>query len=132
MIIEYVIAIVSGVVLDGIWLGVVSKSVYQKYIGELMLKNPRLFPAVLFYLIFALAVMVFVVVPAQQRHWNVWQVVGHGALLGLVVYGGYDLTNLALLKGWPLGISIIDILWGVTFSAAVSLITVYARTFFKG
>jgi uncharacterized membrane protein len=56
--------------------------------------------------------------------------VAHGALLGLVIYGGYDLTNLAILKGWPLGLSLLDIAWGITFSTLVSLATVYASKLF--
>jgi uncharacterized membrane protein len=130
MIIEYAIAVLSGMVLDGIWLGVVTKSVYKKYIGDLMLKNPRLFPALLFYFIFAFAAMVFVITPALHAQWSFWKIVGYGALLGLVIYGGYDLTNLAILKGWSIAISIIDIAWGVTFSTLVSLITVYLSKLF--
>jgi uncharacterized membrane protein len=34
------------------------------------------------------------------------------------------LTNLAILKNWPLTISLIDIAWGVTFSAVGALVTV--------
>jgi uncharacterized membrane protein len=126
MIIEYAIAIISGMILDGIWLGIITKSLYQKYLGDLMLKNPRFIPAIIFYFIFALAVMVFVVTPALNGTWSL----AHGALLGLVIYGGYDLTNLAILKGWPLGLSLLDIAWGITFSTLVSLATVYASKLF--
>jgi uncharacterized membrane protein len=49
MIIEYAIAIISGMILDGIWLGIITKSLYQKYLGDLMLKNPRFIPAIIFY-----------------------------------------------------------------------------------
>jgi len=43
-----------------------------------------------------------------------------GALFGFFTYATYDLTNLATLKGWPIPIVIIDIIWGSVLSAAVS------------
>lgn len=33
-------------------------------------------------------------------------------LLGLVIYGTFDFTNMALFKKWSLATSIIDTLWG--------------------
>ena len=42
-----------------------------------------------------------------------------GTLFGIFTYATYDLTNLATLKGWPLEIVFIDILWGAFLSAAV-------------
>jgi len=124
IIIEYLIALVTAMILDGIWIGIISKAWYKRYIGDLMLKTPHFFPAILFYVIFAFAAMVFVISPALSNHWSVGRVMLYGALLGLVIYGGYDLTNLAILKGWPIAISIIDIAWGITFSTLGCLITV--------
>ena len=34
-----------------------------------------------------------------------------GALLGVVTYGMYDLTNLSTLRGWSLKLTFIDIAW---------------------
>ena len=41
-----------------------------------------------------------------------------GALFGFFAYATYDLTNLATLRGWPLGLSLVDIAWGTVVSAA--------------
>lgn len=125
MFIEYVCALVVSMIIDGVWLGVISKTLYQKYIGGLMLANARLTPAVLFYLIFSLAIMVFITHPALKNNWSLGQLVFHSALLGLVIYGGYDLTNLAILKGWSVVISVIDIAWGMVLTTLVSVITVF-------
>ena len=35
-----------------------------------------------------------------------------GALLGLVTYAAYDLTNLATLSGFPLVVALVDVTWG--------------------
>lgn len=130
MIIEYVIAVLSSVIIDGIWLGVVSTGIYKKYIGDLMLAKPHIFPAVVFYLIFAIAIVAFIASPALKNDWVFGRILWHGALLGLVIYGGYDLTNLAILKGWSIAISVIDIAWGVTLASLVSIVTVYVSKMF--
>ena len=38
-------------------------------------------------------------------------------MFGFFAYATYDLTNLATLKGWPLGLSLIDMAWGSLVSA---------------
>lgn len=35
-----------------------------------------------------------------------------GALLGFIIYGVYDLTNLASFKDWSYMFAILDIMWG--------------------
>ena len=41
-------------------------------------------------------------------------------ILGLVVYGVYDFTNLTILKNWSLLLSLIDVLWGATLFGLTS------------
>ena len=35
-----------------------------------------------------------------------------GALFGFLVYGVYDATNMAVLRGWPLSVAVVDVCWG--------------------
>ena len=44
----------------------------------------------------------------------------NGALIGLLAYGTYDMTNLATLKGWSLQVSLVDMAWGAFLSATAS------------
>ena len=46
-----------------------------------------------------------------------------GALFGLVTYAAWDLTNLAVLRGFPRAIVPIDMAWGTALGAGVSAIT---------
>jgi uncharacterized membrane protein len=46
-----------------------------------------------------------------------------GAILGLVTYAAYDLTNLATLEGFPLTVALFDPVWGVVLCATVSAVT---------
>ncbi len=125
VIVEYVAALIGSVALDGVWLGVISKSWYKKYIGDLMLEKPHLIPALLFYLIYGAATVVFIIDPAIRNSWSTSAIIFRAALLGLIIYGAYDLTNLAVLKGWSIPITLIDIAWGMTFTTLVSLIAIY-------
>ena len=103
-------ALAAILVLDAIWLGFVARPLYQQGIGHLMAEAPRWGYAVLFYLVFAIGVVVFVALPSAGGPWS--RTVLLGAFFGFVAYATYDLTNLATLKGWPLGLSLLDIAWG--------------------
>lgn len=62
--------------------------------------------------------MVFAVVPAMsQAYWKKALLLG---ALFVLRYGTYDLTNPATLKTWSLRLSLIDMAWGVSVSAASS------------
>ena len=47
----------------------------------------------------------------------------YGALLGLICYATYDLTNLATLKDWPLVVTVVDLVWGTLLGGTVSVIS---------
>ena len=105
------------VALDMLWLSVIAKPMYQQGIGHLMAEKPIVGIAVLFYLLYALGVVVFAVSP--QHNGATWTVtLAMGALFGFFAYATYDLTNLATLRDWPLRLSLIDIGWGTVVSAA--------------
>jgi uncharacterized membrane protein len=109
------IAIVM-VVLDMLWLGVIAKPLYQQGIGHLMAAKPKFMAAVMFYAIFPIGVMMFAVVPcADDATWG--KTLLTGALFGFFAYATYGLSNLALLKEWPVSVSIIDTVWGTVVTA---------------
>jgi len=113
-----------------IWLTLVAKNFYAKQLGYLMAKNPNLLVALIFYLLFVVGLVVFVITPALEK--KMWlQALLMGAFFGLVTYATYDLTNLATVKDWPLIITIIDLIWGILLSAAVSVITYFIALKFR-
>lgn len=101
--------------LDFLWIGVLAKALYQSGIGHLMAAEPRLGVAALFYALYPLGLVLFVVAP-QGRSMGWPGTLVQGALFGLFAYATYDLTNLATLKDWPVGLSLLDMGWGALVS----------------
>lgn len=109
-------------ILDALWLGLVAKQFYKTNLGPLLLDKPNMLAGAAFYAIFAVGIVVLVVSPALAK--SSWlQALWQGALLGLVAYAAYDLTNLATLKGFPVNIVVADLLWGTIAAATVSVLT---------
>ena len=106
-------------VIDFFWLGFVAKKLYYDEIGKLLLDKPNMLPAVLFYIIYVVGIVVFVVNPALKE--NSWlMAAGMGAFFGFVAYATYDLTNLATLKGFSSKVVVIDLIWGAALTAVVA------------
>lgn len=120
----YLIAFGVFLLIEGAWLVLIAKNFYQKEIGFLMSENPKIIPTVLFALIIVMGLLVFVINPALVK--DSWKyALLAGMFLGVIAYATYDLTNLATLKGWPLKVAIVDLLWGATMGGSVSTISFF-------
>ena len=118
----YAVALPTFLVIDLIWLGVVARSFYQGQMGHLMRAQVNWTAAIAFYLVFVAGIVVLAVWPALDRQ-SFGLAVVLGALLGLVTYAAYDLTNLATLEGFPLTVALVDLCWGTVLCATVSAVT---------
>jgi uncharacterized membrane protein len=107
-------------VLDFLWLGFIAKKLYYGEMGDILLQKPHMLPALLFYVIYVIGVVVFVVTPAiQDESWAC--ALGYGALFGLVAYATYDLTSLATVRGFSSKVVVIDLVWGAAITALMSI-----------
>ena len=122
-VILWIAAAVLFLVIDMIWLLWLGRSFYVSEIGDLLRQPPNIGAAGAFYIVYVTGLMVMVVWPAVQAG-SVGQALLYGAALGLVAYGTYDLTNLAVMKGFTTKIAIIDMAWGTILTGLVSGITV--------
>jgi uncharacterized membrane protein len=118
---HYLLTGILFAVIDSIWLTIVANKFYKKEMKDLLADKPSFPPAILFYLISILGQVIFVLDPALGAH-SFSYAIGHGALLGLVCYATYDLTNASTIKGWSSKVTIVDTLWGTVLTAAVSSI----------
>lgn len=115
----YLTFLITLLVIDLIWLLGVAKNLYQQEMGELMATEPKLIAGLAFYLIYALGVCIFVIVPALSKQSWIYAV-QYGALFGFFCYMTYDLTNLAVIRNFPTGLAFIDIAWGSAVTAVVA------------
>ena len=105
--------------LDLLWLGVVAKGFYAKHMGSLLRPDVRWVPALLFYVLYVTAVVVFVVMPATERR-SLARAMGLGAFFGLAAYATYDLTSLALIRDFPITVVLVDLAWGIVLTTVAS------------
>jgi len=118
----FAIALPTFLVIDLIWLGILARGFYQRQMGSLMRPEVNWAAALAFYGIFVTGIVVLAVWPAVQKE-SFLQAVLLGALLGLVAYAAYDLTNLATLQGFPTTMAMVDLIWGTLLTGTVSAVT---------
>lgn len=116
----YILTFAVFIIVDLLWLGVIAKNIYSKYLGEFLSDSINWTSAIIFYLIFVAGISIFVIYPAVEKE-SIMRALVFGAIFGVVTYATYDLTNLATLKGWPIQIVVIDIIWGAILSTIVSI-----------
>lgn len=119
----YLYLIVFGIflIIDLIWLNLIAKNLYQKEIGNLLLKNPNILPAFLFYALFIVALLILVLIPGIQSY-TLLKTILFGAVFGFITYATYDLTNLATLDGWSIKMTIIDLIWGASVTTLITFL----------
>jgi uncharacterized membrane protein len=130
VIFSYLLTLVVFLAVDMLWLGVISKNLYNKYLGDFITDKVNWTAAIIFYLIFIVGISIFTIYPSVAKD-SALNALLMGALFGLFTYATYDLTNLATIRGWPLKIVFIDILWGSLLSAIVSFSGFYIVKWLK-
>lgn len=113
----------SMLALDAVWLSTMAERLYRPELGDLLAEDFRAEPALAFYVLYIFGVTRFAALPAlRDGDWR--KALLDGALLGLVAYGTYDLTNEATLRRWPFVVTAFDLLWGA-FLTGVSAVAGY-------
>lgn len=111
--------LVSGLVMlpiDAVWLTLTAEPIYRTHLGHLLREGFALGPAIAFYLLYLVGILVLAQLPAADWKGAMWR----GAVFGLCAYGTYDLTNQATLRDWPTIVTVIDLVWGAVLTASVA------------
>ena len=119
-ILTYLTLLLSLLIFDGIWLGLIAQDGYQQAMGHIMREQVIIWPWIVFYLLYPLAILILVInvqLNTQSRLHFLWR----GFVLGAAVYGTYNLTNYALVVNWPLSITIKDWLWGIILTSSCTM-----------
>lgn len=115
----YAGAALAMLLFDGLWLSIAAKRFYRPALGDLLIDGFRPVPAVIFYLLYVAGIVVLAACPGLAvGKWSaaLWR----GAVLGLVAYGTYDLTNQATLRHWPIYLTALDMAWGTFLTGFAS------------
>lgn len=107
----YLSFLTALIAIDLVWLLGIAKNLYRNEMGDLMASEPKLLAGLAFYLLYAVGVCIFVIVPALSKQSWIYAL-QYGALFGLFCYMTYDLTNLAVVRNFPIQLAFIDIAWG--------------------
>ena len=107
----YLSFLIALIAIDLVWLLGVAKNLYRNEMGDLMASEPKLIAGLAFYLLYALGVCIFVIIPALSKQ-SLLYALQYGALFGFFCYMTYDLTNLAVIRDFPTRLAFVDIAWG--------------------
>ena len=120
----FVISSVVLLLLDAAWLGTTVNILYRPSMAGLMRDDVNLAAGAGFYVIYAFALSAVVIHPAVFRDRVAWSgLVIKSALFGLAAFATYDLTGLAVIRGWSPLLSAIDMGWGTFAAVTASLAT---------
>ena len=99
--------------LDLIWLKGYMGNEYRKMIRKIQGSDMQVntIYAILSYALMIIGLNVFVI-PNINRDNLMMDSLKYGFLFGIVLYGVYDFTIGAVLKGWNFKLALIDVLWG--------------------
>jgi uncharacterized membrane protein len=110
-------SLVAFLVLDAAWLTTMGPRLYRPALGQIMVAEPDLVAAALFYVVYLTGLVGFAVRPSlASPSWT--SAARWGAAFGFVAYATYDLTNQATIRGWPWSITAADLVWGTFVTAA--------------
>lgn len=107
-------------VLDGLWLTIMGGRLYRPVIGSIMADKPDPVAAGAFYLLYVFGVVFLAVLPGLREN-SLGRTLTAGAVLGLIAYATYDLTNQATLRVWATHLTLIDLAWGTFVTTAAAL-----------
>jgi uncharacterized membrane protein len=116
---EVLYMILALLALDAIWLTsnmTMHSALFAKLQGSPL--TIRWVPAILVYVVIVGAVWFF----AVRETKTVQDAALRGGLLGLSMYGVYDLTNYATLSKYPLTFAVSDMAWGTFLCATVAAV----------
>lgn len=121
-VIGYFAVLVPFAAVDAVWLSLMASRLYRPTLGDILLTDLRVGPALAFYAIYPVGLLVFAVLPGLKSGSPV-AVAGSAALFGALAYATYDLTNFATLRNWTLQLTVLDIVYGAAASAVAAVVS---------
>ena len=114
-VILYLTTAAAFLVFDAVMLKTVMNPLFKEHIGDWLLNDIRLLPAIVFYLFYVGGVLWFVSLPALRAGVPVSALI-NGAIIGAMAYGTFEFTNYAILRDWSLQMVVVDVAWGAVLT----------------
>ena len=127
----YVAALLTFFLADMAWLGMMAPRFYRPTLGDIAISGVNLAPAMVFYALYPVGLLIFATSPALKSG-SMTTAVVYGALFGFFTYATYDLTNYATLRNWTLHLTLVDVAWGTILAAITSAMTFWVVSKFVG
>ena len=118
------LASIIFLIIDVIWLSFATKSFYRPLLGDLISDKPVLWAAGLFYVLYMFGMAVIIIQPCIENS-GLSKSLYTGFIFGLVAYGTYNLTNMAVIKDWSSTVVFVDMFWGASLTAISSTTGIY-------
>lgn len=115
-------SIITFLVLDATWISQVATPWMKKAVPHLMSSTPNIYAAIAFYILYIGVLLILFIIPGLSHKVGYQTIAFQTFLFGLTAYATYDLTNLAVMKGYPLSMALADMLWGGVLTMVTSLI----------
>jgi uncharacterized membrane protein len=131
VVVRYVAALAVLAIGDFIWLGYFARAVFQPTLGPILRENIDWPAAILFYLLYAVGVVIFATGPALASQ-SAIKALLYGFLFGFFAYMTYDVTNYATLNAWTVRLAVMDVAWGTFISGLAGLISYSAARAIAG
>lgn len=130
----FVVSLPIFIILDVVWLGILMQDTYKQYLAPFVrLHNDKIqvdyFAGFAVWALIVVGAIIFVL--PRTAGYGMIATFGFGALYGLVLYGVYDLTNFAIIKDWPLTITLVDIAWGMTVNGILLVLLKWVDSYWN-
>jgi uncharacterized membrane protein len=122
---EFIIILAILLVIDGLWIGLYASKKWSSLVQDLTNQpmKVKIGWAFMAYLCMGLAIYLFTLPIIKEKGIKIGAI--YGALIGFIIYGIFDYTNLAILGDrYNLMTALTDVAWG-TFLMSISTVISY-------
>lgn len=124
MIREIIIVSVLITLIDLLFLKYILMPLFGKMVQEIQLSEmkPNMTYIFLPYILMIISIVVFVL-PLVKSETIGKDSILYGGLLGLIIFGIYEFTNMVIFKNYKFHIAIFDTIWGIVLYSIVTFLT---------
>ena len=121
---ELIVVSIYFLIFDYVWLSYFFKNYWTTMISRIQLSQfkANLNYAVFSYILMTLSVLIFVLPKIGEQN-TFLDSIKYGGLMGLIIYGIFDFTNLAIFERYSVGVGLADVAWGTFLFTLVTYLT---------